>query len=259
MGMTNSASEPTALIRARGLTKVFGARTAVAGIDFEVRDGEFFGFLGPNGAGKTTCFNLLTKFHSVTSGKIFFKGEDISSLQPPEIASKGLIRSFQISAVFPHMTVLENVRIALQRKIGTQYHFWKSSASLKHLDPQVMELLEVVGLSGFSKELAVQLPYGRKRVLELATTLAMDPEMMLLDEPTQGMGHEDVLRVTNLIAKVSQGRAVLMVEHNMKVVASIANQISVLQRGAVLAEGTYDEVSKNPLVLEAYMGTVEVS
>jgi branched-chain amino acid transport system ATP-binding protein len=157
------------------------------------------------------------------------------------------------------MTVLENVRIALQRKIGTQYHFWKSSASLKHLDPQVMELLEVVGLSGFSKELAVQLPYGRKRVLELATTLAMDPEMMLLDEPTQGMGHEDVLRVTNLIAKVSQGRTVLMVEHNMKVVASIANQISVLQRGAVLAEGTYDEVSKNPLVLEAYMGTVEVS
>jgi branched-chain amino acid transport system ATP-binding protein len=151
------------------------------------------------------------------------------------------------------------VRIALQRKIGTQYHFWKSSASLKHLDPQVMELLEVVGLSGFSKELAVQLPYGRKRVLELATTLAMDPEMMLLDEPTQGMGHEDVERITNLIAKVSQGRTVLMVEHNMKVVASIANQISVLQRGAVLAEGTYDEVSNNPLVLEAYMGTVEVS
>lgn len=247
------------ILETHNLYKSFKGFVAVSDINLRIKKGSIHALIGPNGAGKTTCFNLLTKFHSVTSGKIFFKGEDISSLQPPEIASKGLIRSFQISAVFPHMTVLENVRIALQRKIGTQYHFWKSSASLKHLDPQVMELLEVVGLSGFSKELAVQLPYGRKRVLELATTLAMDPEMMLLDEPTQGMGHEDVLRVTNLIAKVSQGRTVLMVEHNMKVVASIANQISVLQRGAVLAEGTYDEVSKNPLVLEAYMGTVEVS
>lgn len=247
------------ILETHNLYKSFKGFVAVSDVNLRIKKGSIHALIGPNGAGKTTCFNLLTKFHSVTSGKILFKGEDISSLQPPEIAGKGLIRSFQISAVFPHMTVLENVRIALQRKIGTQYHFWKSSSSLKHLDPQVMELLEVVGLSSFSKELAVQLPYGRKRVLELATTLAMDPEMMLLDEPTQGMGHEDVLRVTNLIAKVSQGRTVLMVEHNMKVVASIANQISVLQRGAVLAEGTYDEVSKNPLVLEAYMGTVEVS
>ncbi len=180
------------ILETHNLYKSFKGFVAVSDINLRIKKGSIHALIGPNGAGKTTCFNLLTKFHSVTSGKIFFKGEDISSLQPPEIASKGLIRSFQISAVFPHMTVLENVRIALQRKIGTQYHFWKSSASLKHLDPQVMELLEVVGLSGFSKELAVQLPYGRKRVLELATTLAMDPEMMLLDEPTQGMGHEDV-------------------------------------------------------------------
>ena len=168
------------ILETHNLYKLFKGFVAVSDVNLRIKKGSIHALIGPNGAGKTTCFNLLTKFHSPTSGKIFFKGEDISRLQPSEIAGKGLIRSFQISAVFPHMTVLENVRIALQRKIGTQYHFWKSSASLKHLDPQVMELLEVVGLSGFSKELAVQLPYGRKRVLELATTLAMDPEMKML-------------------------------------------------------------------------------
>jgi branched-chain amino acid transport system ATP-binding protein len=242
------------ILETQSLYKSFKGFTAVNDVNLKVLEGSIHALIGPNGAGKTTCFNLLTKFLAPTSGKILFKGEDITLLSPTQISRKGVIRSFQISAVFPHLSVLDNVRIALQKQLGSEFHFWKPSTSLNVLNERAIELLDLVGLNGFYDQLAVNLPYGRKRVLEIATTLAMDPELMLLDEPTQGMGHEDVDRVTRLIAEVAKGRTVLMVEHNMKVVSTIANTITVLQRGSVLAEGPYDEVSKNPLVMEAYMG-----
>jgi len=250
--MINNSS--SYILETQNLYKSFKGFTAVNDVNLKVLEGSIHALIGPNGAGKTTCFNLLTKFLAPTSGKILFKGEDITLLSPTQISRKGVIRSFQISAVFPHLSVLDNVRIALQKQLGSEFHFWKSPNTLDVLNDRAVELLDLVGLNGFYDQLAVNLPYGRKRVLEIATTLAMDPELMLLDEPTQGMGHEDVDRVTRLIAEVAKGRTVLMVEHNMKVVSTIANTITVLQRGSVLAEGSYDEVSSNPLVMEAYMG-----
>ena len=226
-------------------------------VDLSVRRGSIHALIGPNGAGKTTCFNLLTKFLEPSSGSIFFNGHDITAEKPAQIARRGVIRSFQISAVFPHLTVLENVRVGLQRKLGTEFHFWRSERTLDQLNDRAMQLLAEVGLEDLADEITVNLPYGRKRALEIATTLAMEPELMLLDEPTQGMGHEDVDRVTRLIKKVSVGRTILMVEHNMKVVSTIADRITVLQRGAVLAEGSYAEVSNDPQVMEAYMGSTE--
>jgi branched-chain amino acid transport system ATP-binding protein len=211
--------------------------------------------IGPNGAGKTTCFNLLTKFLEPTGGSILYNGTDITRERPADIARRGVIRSFQISAVFPHLTVLNNVRIALQRKLGNSFHFWKSERVLDELNARALELLRAVDLAGFAGTPTVELPYGRKRALEIATTLAMDPELMLLDEPTAGMGHEDVDRVTQVIKDVAKGRTVLMVEHNMSVVAGISDTITVLQRGSIIAEGPYAEVSRNPQVMEAYMGT----
>jgi len=249
--------EDDVILQTTDLTKEFKGFVAVSNVSLQVRRGHIHALIGPNGAGKTTCFNLLTKFIEPTSGRIYFNGQEITRDSPSQIARKGIIRSFQISAVFPHMTVLENVRIGLQRKLGVAFHFWKSDKTLEKLNDQAMSLLEDVGLDGLADEITVNLPYGRKRALEIATTLAMDPELMLLDEPTQGMGHEDVERVTQLIKKVSAGRTVLMVEHNMKVIASIADRITVLQRGAVLAEGSYEEVSDNPQVMQAYMGVAD--
>jgi branched-chain amino acid transport system ATP-binding protein len=243
------------ILETRNLTREFKGFVAVNEVSLHVQRGHIHALIGPNGAGKTTCFNLLTKFLEPSSGQILFNGRDITMLQPAQIARMGIIRSFQISAVFPHLTVLENVRIGLQRNLGTSFHFWKSEATLEQLNARAMALLEEVGLAEFAPSLTVDLPYGRKRALEIATTLAMEPELMLLDEPTQGMGHEDVRRVTDLIKKVSKGRTVLMVEHNMSVVAGICDRISVLQRGAILAEGDYQTVSQNPQVLEAYMGS----
>ena len=243
------------ILETRELTREFKGFVAVNQVNLQVQRGHIHALIGPNGAGKTTCFNLLTKFLVPSAGQILFNGRDITMLQPAQIARMGIIRSFQISAVFPHLTVLENVRIGLQRNLGTSFHFWKSEATLTQLNERAMALLEEVGLSEFAHSVTVDLPYGRKRALEIATTLAMEPELMLLDEPTQGMGHEDVRRVTELIKKVSKGRTVLMVEHNMSVVAGICDRISVLQRGAILAEGDYQTVSQNPQVLEAYMGS----
>ncbi|MGB7422971.1 MAG: ABC transporter ATP-binding protein [Comamonas sp.] len=239
------------------LTKEFKGFTAVSDVNLSVSRGAIHALIGPNGAGKTTCFNLLTKFLVPTSGTIRFNGKDITDEKPAEIARRGIIRSFQISAVFPYLTLLENVRLGLQRKLGTSYQFWRSERSLYKLNCRARELLAEVGLEHMADEMTVNLPYGSKRALEIATTLAMEPELMLLDEPTQGMGHEDVERVTQLIKKVSAGRTILMVEHNMKVVSTIADRITVLQRGEVLAEGPYEEVSNNPQVMEAYMGTTE--
>ena len=246
------------ILETRQLTKEFKGFVAVSKVDLKVRRGSIHALIGPNGAGKTTCFNLLTKFLKPTSGQIVFDGTDITAETPAHIARRGVIRSFQISAVFPHLSVLENVRVALQRKLGTSYHFWKPEASLHTLDAQAIELLRQVDLETYAALPAVELSYGRKRALEIATTLAMDPKLMLLDEPTQGMGLEDVDRIRQLIKKVAASRTVLMVEHNMSVVASIADTITVLQRGATLAEGPYAEVSKNPLVIEAYMGSANV-
>jgi branched-chain amino acid transport system ATP-binding protein len=245
------------ILETRNLIKEFKGFVAVNDVSLRVTRGHIHALIGPNGAGKTTFFNLLTKFLSPTSGQILFNGQDITPEKPAQIARRGIIRSFQISAVFPHLTVLENVRVGLQRKTGVSFHFWKSERSLDGLNARAMALLDEVDLSGFADSVTVELPYGRKRALEIATTLAMDPELMLLDEPTQGMGHEDVDRVTGLIKKVSAKRTILMVEHNMNVVSTIADTITVLQRGAVLAEGPYAEVSANPLVKEAYMGTVD--
>ena len=253
-----SALEPT-ILETRGLSKQFKGFVAVNAVSLKVKRGEIHALIGPNGAGKTTFFNLLTKFLPPTSGEIVYNGFDITREGPADTARRGLVRSFQISAVFPHMSVLENVRVALQRRLGTSFHFWKSQQSLSKLNDRAMQLLAEVDLEAFSNVQTVELPYGRKRALELATTLALDPELMLLDEPTQGMGHEDVSRVTELIRKVAANRTVLMVEHNMNVVSSIANTISVLQRGAIIAEGSYAVVSKNPLVIEAYMGTVQTA
>jgi len=242
------------ILETRGLTKEFKGFAAVQDVNLQIRRGTIHALIGPNGAGKTTVFNLLTKFLQPTKGTITFNGTDITNEEPAEIARRGVIRSFQISATFGHMTALENVRVALQRKLGTSLHFWRQLSSLNALNERAMELLEAVDLGSYARTLAAEMPYGRKRALEIATTLALDPELMLLDEPTQGMGHEDVDRVVALIRKVAANRTVAMVEHNLSVVETLSDTITVLQRGQILAEGPYAVVSKDPRVLEAYVG-----
>jgi len=244
-----------AILEATGLTKEFKGFVAVKNVNLSVRPHTIHALIGPNGAGKTTFFNLLTHFLTPTAGRISFKGRDITGSSPAAIARMGLARSFQISAVFPHLTVRENVRVALQRRLGTSFHFWRSEKVLGALDARALELVEAVGLQAFSEAQAVDLPYGRKRALEIATTLALEPEMLLLDEPMAGLGQEDIKRIAQLIRTVAKNRTVLMVEHNMSVVADLSDTITVLARGEVLAEGPYASVSKNPLVVEAYVGT----
>jgi len=242
------------ILETEDLTKEFAGFVAVNCVSLRVARGSIHALIGPNGAGKTTCFNLLTKFLSPTRGRILYKGRDITALPPAEVARLGLVRSFQISAVFPHLSVLENVRIALQRRRGGSFDFWRSTRVLDSFNERAMALIDDVGLTAFAGATAVELPYGRKRALELATTLALDPEMMLLDEPTAGMGHEDIDRIAALIKRVAADRTVLMVEHNLSVVANLSHTITVLTRGRVLAEGNYETVSANPEVREAYMG-----
>jgi branched-chain amino acid transport system ATP-binding protein len=246
---------PEFVLETRGLTKEFRGFTAVDSVDLRVQTGHIHALIGPNGAGKTTVFNLLTKFLTPTRGDILYRSKSITSMKANEIARLGLVRSFQISAVFGHMTVLENVRVALQQKLGNSYHFWKSERTLRDLDERAMQLLADVDLETFAQTLAIELPYGRKRALELATTLALDPVVLLLDEPTQGMGGEDVDMVVALVRRAAVNRTVLMVEHNLSVVSRLCDRITVLARGAVLAEGDYDTVSANPQVREAYMGS----
>jgi branched-chain amino acid transport system ATP-binding protein len=245
------------ILETEGLTKDFKGYTAVRDVSLRVRRGTIHAVIGPNGAGKTTVFNMLTRFLAPSAGTIRYDGDDITHERPAHVARRGLVRSFQISATFPHLTVLENVRVALQRVLGTSFHFWKSVRTLDRLNARALELLDAVDLARYANTITVELPYGRKRALEIATTLALDPQLMLLDEPTQGMGHEDVGRVVELIRKVAANRTILMVEHNLNVVADLSHTITVLQRGAILAEGSYAEVSRNSQVLEAYVGTVE--
>jgi len=243
------------ILETKGLTKEFAGFTAVRDVDLRVRRGSIHALIGPNGAGKTTCFNLLTKFLQPTRGSITYKGADITSMAPADVARLGLVRSFQISAVFPHLTGIENVRVALQRQRGDNFDFWRSKRVLDALNERAMALLEDVGLTEFAEVAAVEMPYGRKRALEIATTLALDPEMMLLDEPMAGMGHEDIEKVVELIRRVSVNRTVLMVEHNLNVVANLSDVITVLTRGQILAEGDYATVSANKEVQQAYMGS----
>ena len=242
------------VLETRKLSKEFKGFSAVNDLNLQVERGHIHALIGPNGAGKTTVFNLLTKFLTPTAGTILFNGIDVTRERPADIALRGVIRSFQISAVFPNLTPLENVRLALQRPTGTSYQFWRSDRCLRQLDDRAMDLLESVGLAEVSGDITGELAYGRKRALEIATTLALEPELVLLDEPTQGMGAEDVDKITALVKRASAGRTILMIEHNLKVVATLADRITVLQRGAILSEGAYAEVSQDPRVLEAYMG-----
>ena len=246
------------ILKTQGLTRRFGGFLAVDNVNLTIKRGTIHALIGPNGAGKTTCFNLITKTLQPSSGKIEYDGQDITTTKADKIARKGLVRSFQISAVFPNLTALENVRLALQRPSGLTFQFWRSDQVLQSYDAQAEDLLEQVGLADYVHVPAMELSYGRKRALEIATTLALDPKLMLLDEPMAGMGHEDIARVTELIRKVSANRTILMVEHNLQVVATLSDQITVLQRGSVLAEGSYEEVSNNPEVLQAYMGSADV-
>ncbi|WP_374448964.1 ABC transporter ATP-binding protein [Stella sp.] len=243
------------ILETQDLTKEFKGFVAVRKVNLKVRRHTIHALIGPNGAGKTTVFNLLTKFLTPSAGQILYNGRDITSSKPAAVARSGMVRSFQISAVFPHLSVRENVRIALQRPLGTSFHFWRSERSLESLHDRADELIEAVGLTEFRSAVAGELPYGRKRALEIATTLALEPEMMLLDEPMAGMGGEDITRIATLIEKVAKDRTVLMVEHNLSVVAWLCDTITVLQRGEILAEGPYEQVSKNPAVVEAYIGT----
>jgi branched-chain amino acid transport system ATP-binding protein len=242
------------ILESNGLTKEFAGFVAVSDVNLRVRRGTIHALIGPNGAGKTTCFNLLTKFLKPSRGQILYKGRDITAMAPADVARLGLVRSFQISAVFPHLTALENVRVALQRQHGSSFDFWRSKSVLDRYNDRARELLEDVGLSEFANTPAVEMPYGRKRALEIATTLALDPEMMLLDEPMAGMGHEDIDKVATLIKRISQKYTILMVEHNLNVVANLSDTITVLTRGQVLAEGDYATLSKHPQVKEAYLG-----
>jgi branched-chain amino acid transport system ATP-binding protein len=242
------------ILTTEGLTKEFKGFVAVSDVDLRVQRGTIHALIGPNGAGKTTCFNLLTKFLDPTRGTIRYNGRDITALKPADIARLGLVRSFQISAVFPHLTVLENVRIALQRKRGSSFDFWRSEKVLRALNREALGLIEAVGLSDYIGSAAAELSYGRKRSLEIATTLALDPEMLLLDEPMAGMGREDIERISALIRRVAANRTILMVEHNLSVVSDLSDRITVLARGKILAEGDYATVSKDPRVIEAYIG-----
>jgi branched-chain amino acid transport system ATP-binding protein len=244
------------ILETRGLTKEFKGFVAVRNVNLSVCRGTIHALIGPNGAGKTTCFNLLTHFLAPTRGQIFYDGRDITEERPAAIARMGLVRSFQISAVFPHLTALENVRVALQRKRGDSFAFWRSDRVLDELDEPAHELLAAVGIDEYARTPTVELPYGRKRALEIATTLALEPKMLLLDEPMAGMTHEDIDRISALVRKVAQNRTVLMVEHNLSVVANLSHFITVLARGEVLAEGDYATVSRHPAVVEAYLGQV---
>jgi len=243
------------ILETHGLTKEFAGFFAVRDVALKVRRGSIHALIGPNGAGKTTCFNLLTKFLQPSAGTIHYKGRDITAMAPADVARLGLVRSFQISAVFPHLTALENVRLALQRARGASFDFWRSEKALTVFDDRARELLFDVGLSGLADTVVAELPYGQKRALEIATTLALDPEVMLLDEPTAGMGHDDVDRIVQLVRRIRPGRTILMVEHNLSVVEGLCDTITVLTRGRILAEGNYATVSGNPEVIAAYLGT----
>jgi branched-chain amino acid transport system ATP-binding protein len=251
---TQRQGSPEVTLRMENLTKEFRGFTAVRNLTLDVHRGTIHALIGPNGAGKTTVFNLATKFLAPTSGRVFFKGVDITPMQPADVARLGMVRSFQISAVFANLSVLENVRIALQRFRNDGFFFWRSERALDELNERARALLAEVGLEPFADRKAIELSYGRRRALEIATTLALDPELLLLDEPMSGLGQEDIGRIAELSRRSATDRTVLMVEHNLSVVSRLSDWITVLARGEILAEGNYEEVSRDSRVIEAYIG-----
>ena len=242
------------ILETHGLTKEFAGFSAVSDVNLQVRRHTIHALIGPNGAGKTTCFNLLTKFLRPSKGTIIYNGEDITEMKPADVARLGLVRSFQISAVFPNLTALENVRVALQREHGESFDFWRSKSVLNRFNERARALLDDVGLSAFADIRAAEMPYGRKRALEIATTLALEPELMLLDEPMAGMGHEDIDKIATLIKRIAADHTILMVEHNLNVVSNLSDKITVLTRGQILAEGDYATLTQDERVKEAYLG-----
>ena len=242
------------ILETHGLTKEFAGFSAVSDVNLQVKRHTIHALIGPNGAGKTTCFNLLTKFLHPSKGTIIYNGEDITEMKPADVARLGLVRSFQISAVFPNLTALENVRVALQREHGESFDFWRSKSVLNRFNERARALLDEVGLSAFADIRAAEMPYGRKRALEIATTLALEPELMLLDEPMAGMGHEDIEKIAALIKRIAADHTILMVEHNLNVVSNLSDKITVLTRGQILAEGDYATLTQDERVKEAYLG-----
>jgi len=244
----------TYALEARGLSREFGGFFAVHNVDFRLARNSIHAVIGPNGAGKTTLFNLLTKFLAPSAGAILHDGEDVTRLSPPEMAKRGVGRSFQISAVFPGLTVRENVELALLKDNGLAWSLFDRIARHRRVADRADAALARFGLTDHANKMAGSLSYGRKRALELATTLALEPSVLLLDEPMAGLGHEDIDRVTGLIREASSGRTVLLVEHNMNVVSKLADRITVMVRGEVLAEGSYAEVASRTDVMAAYTG-----
>lgn len=247
-------TEPLALA-ARGLTRDFRGFRAVDHVDLDVSAGTVHALVGPNGAGKTTLFNLLSGFLVPSAGRIELAGRDVTGLPPEQVARLGVARSFQITSLFGQLTTCEHVELALQAASRDGWKFWRSEKLMHQHTARARELLEMVGLQEHERSTADSLAYGRKRALELALALALSPTVLLLDEPTAGMGLEDVDRTIELIAQVREGRTVVMVEHNMGVVGALADRVSVLQAGKVLAEGTYAEVRADERVITAYLGS----
>ena len=242
------------LLEVQGLTKDFRGFRAVDNVDLAVEEGTVHALVGPNGAGKTTLFNMLTGFIKPTAGQIRFAGEDVTGLPPERIARRRMARSFQITSLFEQLTALEHVALALQSSTSLGYRFWQSDRVLDQFKERALAVLGEVGLAEVAGRPVESLPYGQKRALEIALVLALEPRLMLLDEPTSGMSLEDVERMIALIRRVREGRTVVMVEHNMGVVSELADRVTILQRGAVLAEGPYAEVRDDPRVIEAYLG-----
>ena len=242
------------ILETRGLSRSFAGFTAVRDVSLGVREGAIHGIIGPNGAGKTTLFNLLSGFLAPTSGSILFGGADITRLDATAVARAGIVRSFQITSIFAHLSVLDNVRVSLESKTALPFRFWLPGARVDALTERAMIILAQVGLTAQAALLAAQLSYGHKRALELGISIAQDPQVLLLDEPTAGMGREDIGRVTELIRSVAAGRTVVLVEHNLSVVSELCDRITVLQRGTILVEGDYAAVRGDQRVIAAYLG-----
>ncbi|WP_326564227.1 ABC transporter ATP-binding protein [Micromonospora peucetia] len=248
-----------ALLSARGLTRDFRGFRAVDGVDVDIAAESVHALVGPNGAGKTTLFNLLTGFLRPSGGRIELAGRDITGLPPERIARLGVARSFQITSLFPQLSAREHVELALQSPSGLGWRFWRSAKLMRRYTERAGELLNMVGLAELSEAPAEALAYGRKRALELAIALALDPKVLLLDEPTAGMGLEDVDRTVELVSRVRQGRTVVLVEHNMSVVGRLADTVTVLQAGKVLVEGPYEQVRADERVITAYLGAADAT
>jgi branched-chain amino acid transport system ATP-binding protein len=244
-------------VETRALHKHFAGFRAVNGVELRLEAGLVHALVGPNGAGKTSLFNLLTGFLRPTSGHVLIFGDDVTGERPDEIAKRGVARSFQVTSLFEELSVVEHVALALQSRTGLGYGFWRDESALRQFDARARELLAEVGLAGVAEEPVRHLPYGQKRALELALALALEPKLLLLDEPTAGMGAEDVERTIALIARLRAGRTVVLVEHNMGVVGQLADNVIVLQQGKVIAEGPYQTVRADPAVVAAYLGAAD--